>query len=193
MTFYVVSRDSLPQDFPTDHLPKDFWENLGRAIATYGFLEKVLGRAAFVFIGTRQYSTSEELENQLDVLYQKLEIALTGQLGALIDNYESAVKRHQENPVHNFEDLLHDLRKAARLRNIICHASWGYPDSSGASLPYFVNKNKMKAITPMCSEDLAKAQHHVADLACAVIDSVTCMGFQFPGLSGPGRSLLDAT
>ena len=45
----------------------------------------------------------------------------------------------------------------------------------------------------MSSDDLAKTQLHVAGLACAVIDSVTGMGFQFPGLSGPGRPLLDAS
>ena len=193
MTFYRVSRANLPQSFPTDHLPREFWENLGRAVATFGYLEKVLGKAIFVFIGTRHHNTPEELESQLDILYNKLEIALTGQLGTLIDNYESAVKSHQENPINNLEDLLHDLRKAAKLRNVICHGSWGYPDSNGASLPYFVNKKKEKAITPMSSDDLAKAQLHVAGLACAVVNNVTVMGFQFPGLSGPGRPLLDAS
>jgi hypothetical protein len=171
----------------------EFWESLGRAVATFGFLEKVLGKAIFVFIGTRHYNTPEELESQLDALFEKLDIALTGQLGALIDNYESAVKRHQESPINNFEDLLKDLRKAAKLRNVICHGSWGDPDSNGASLPYFISKKKEKIITPMSSDDLARVQRHVASLACAVIDSVTCMGFQFPGLSGPGRPLLDAT
>lgn len=192
MTFHRVSRADLPQDFPTHHLSMEFWENLGRTVATFGFLEKVLGKAIFVFIDTRHYNTSEELEAQLDDLFQKLDFALTGQLGALIDNYESAVKRHQESPVDNFGNLLKDLRKAAELRNIICHGSWGDPDSNGASLPYFFNKRKEKVITPMSSDDLTRLQRHVAGLACAVIDSVTCMGFQFPGLSGPGRPLLDS-
>lgn len=171
----------------------EFWENLGRAVATFGFLERVLGKAIFVFIGTRNYNTTAEPESQLDVLFHKLDIALTGQLGTLIDTYEGAVKRHQESPIVNFEDLLQDLREAAKLRNILCHGSWGDPDSNGASLPYFINKKKEKLITPMSSDDLARVQRHVAGLACAVIDSVTCMGFQFPGLSGPGSPLLDET
>jgi hypothetical protein len=89
MTSCRVSQANLQENFPTDHLPREFWENLGRAVATFGYLEKVLGKAIFVFIGTRHHSTPEELESQLDILYQKLEIALTGQLGALIDTYES--------------------------------------------------------------------------------------------------------
>jgi hypothetical protein len=193
MTSCRVSQANLQENFPTDHLPREFWENLGRAVATFGYLEKVLGKAIFVFIGTRHHSTPEELESQLDILYQKLEIALTGQLGALIDTYESAVKSHQDNPIRNLDVLLYDLRKAAKLRNVLCHGSWGYPDSNGASLPYFINKKIEKAVTPMSSDDLAKTQLHVAGLACAVIDSVTGMGFQFPGLSGPGRPLLDAS
>ena len=193
MTVRRVSKADLPQYFPTHHLSVEFWEILGRAVATFGFLERVLGKAIFVFIGTRNYNTAAEHESQLDVLFEKLDIALTGQLGKLIDTYESAVKRHQESPIVNIEDLLQDLRKAAKIRNMICHGSWGDPDSNGASLPYFINKKKEKVITPMSSDDLARVQRHVAGLACAVIDSVTCMGFQFPGLSGTGRQLLDAT
>ena len=36
-----------------------FWENLGRTIATFGFLEEVLGKAIFVFSATTPYPESE--------------------------------------------------------------------------------------------------------------------------------------
>lgn len=190
----VVSRAGLPPNWPTDYLSGEFCESLGRAVATFGCLERFLGKAILVFLGTREYGTAEELESQLESFYEKLDIALTGSLGALINHYEIAVRSHQENPVLNFEELLKDLREAARLRNVICHALWRYPDSEGASFPYFVTQKKKEIVTtPMNRVDLDKTQRHVAGLICRVIDSVTIMGWQFPGLPGPGRSILDLT
>ena len=39
---------------PTGDSPQ-FWEQLGRTVATYGFLEEVLGKAIFAFTATRNY------------------------------------------------------------------------------------------------------------------------------------------
>ena len=192
MASSVVSRASLPPNWPIDYLSSEFCESLGRAVATFGYLEKVLGKAILVFVSTREFGTADELESQLESLYEKLDIALTGSLGALIDQYESAVKSHQENPVLNFEELLKDLREAARLRNVICHGLWRHPDSEGASLPYFVTQKKKEKVTsPMNRDDLDKTQQQVAGLICAIIDSVTSMGWKFPGLHSPGRRLVD--
>ncbi|MCF6317535.1 MAG: hypothetical protein L3J30_14960 [Marinosulfonomonas sp.] len=51
--------DAQPKYFPTHHHKLEFWEALGRAVATFGFLEDVLGKAIFAFTGTRQYAASE--------------------------------------------------------------------------------------------------------------------------------------
>jgi uncharacterized protein (DUF2336 family) len=40
----VVNLSALPKQFPTHMQEGAFWESLGRAVATFGFLEEVLGR-----------------------------------------------------------------------------------------------------------------------------------------------------
>jgi len=52
---FVVDTKNLPPLFPTHRHSAMFWENLGRTIATFGFLEEVLGKAIFVFSATTQY------------------------------------------------------------------------------------------------------------------------------------------
>ena len=47
--------------FPTHLHPAEFWEALGRVVATFGFLEETLGKAIFSFTATREYP-EEELE-----------------------------------------------------------------------------------------------------------------------------------
>ena len=44
----------LPANYPTHRHGAEFWDALGRAVATFGFLEWVLGRAIFALTGTRK-------------------------------------------------------------------------------------------------------------------------------------------
>ena len=75
----VVAKDQLPPSFPTHLHSPEFWEQLGRTIATYGFLEEVLGRAIFAFTATRAYSP-EEIDAAYQAWLPQLERALTDQL-----------------------------------------------------------------------------------------------------------------
>jgi hypothetical protein len=52
---YFVDLDGVPDGFPTHRHEVAFWESLGRAVATFGFLEEVLGKAIFSFTATRPY------------------------------------------------------------------------------------------------------------------------------------------
>src|SRR5690606_32245141 len=87
-------------------------------------------------------------------------------------------------------ELIADLRAAAVVRNVMCHGSWGMPDDADRSLPLFVNKRIEKFETPIDIAYLEQLQRHTAELACAVINTVTHMGWQFPGSSGPEDPIL---
>lgn len=54
----IIDRDNLPGMFPTHRHEPEFWEHLGRAIASFGFLEEVLGKAIFAFTATRRHRCS---------------------------------------------------------------------------------------------------------------------------------------
>ena len=72
---YQINKDKLPVQFPTHLHSAIFWESLGRAVATFGFLEEVLGKAIFLITATRTYK-----ENEIQAAYnewlEKLEHAL---------------------------------------------------------------------------------------------------------------------
>ncbi len=185
--FYVNLADLTP-GFPTHHHSDEFWAALGRAIATFGFLEEILGKAIFSFTGTRRFPVDE-----VDAEYQKwlpvLERALSDQLGKLIGSYETAVRSHNTADVPNLAALVVDLRNAAVIRNALCHGSWRPPDAEGRSVPLFVNNKKEIFETAVDVAFLNQAQRHVAELSCDVINSVTQQGWQFPGSNGPGMRI----
>lgn len=130
----IIDRERLPPAFPTHRHSASFWEALGRAVATFGFLEETLGKAIFAFTGTREIP-SDEIEAEFEKWLPTLRRALSDPLGGLIDSYGKAVSQNPAATISNLPNLLDDLRKAAALRNALCHGSWRAPDSDGRSIP----------------------------------------------------------
>ncbi len=122
----------LPPGFPTHQHDGAFWEGLGRAVATFGFLEEMLGKAIISFTATKPYEP-EEIEEAYRQWLPRLERALTDALGALVREFERTVREHPSTHVAEVDELLSDLREAARIRNVLCHGSWRPPDVAGAS------------------------------------------------------------
>jgi len=186
---FVVDTEKLPRHFPTHRHSPEFWENLGRTVATFGFLEEVLGKAIFSFTATREFA-SDELEAAFESWLPTLQRALTDPLGGLIDSYGRAVCDNHNATIENLGVLLDDMRKASAIRNVLCHGSWNVPDELGRSVPSFVNRRKEIFETAIDVAFLQQTQQHVAELACAVINTVTHMGWQFPGSNGPGNPII---
>jgi hypothetical protein len=185
---YIVSRDDLPEDFPTHKHEAKFWERLGRTVATFGFLEEALSKAIFSFTATTQY-TEEEIETEFEKWLPKLEKSLSDPLGGLIYTYGKSVRDNQDATTENLDELLIDLREASNIRNVICHGSWRMPDVNGASTPFFVNRQKEIFDTPVDIGFLDQVQEHTVSLICAVINTVTHKGGQFPGSNGLGEAI----
>ena len=185
----IIDRDSLPAKWPTHRHSPEFWEQLGRTVATYGFLEEVLGKAIFAFTATRHFETATEAQEAYASWLPTLERALTDTLKPLADAYGRAVRANAESTTENIEELIAAIKEASEIRNVICHGSWRTPDPEGRSLPLFVNKRNEIFDTPIDIGFLHQVQSHVAELAAAVIDTVTHMGFQFPGGAGPGNRI----
>lgn len=184
----LIDRDSLPLLFPTNHHSPLFWEQLGRTIATFGFLEEMLGKAIFAFTSTRKYD-ADEIEAAYKAWLPKLERALTDQLYNLAKAYEKAVRQNQDSAIASVSELVESIKKAVTIRNVLCHASWGVPDNEGKSLPFFVSPKTGIFETKIDIPFLRQVQDHVSGLACDVIDTVTQTGWRFPGCVGPGKTI----
>src|SRR5262249_23127378 len=90
----IVDRDKLSSLFPTNPHSPQFWEQLGRTIATYGFLEEALGKAILAFTGTRDYRP-EEIDAAFQAWIPQLERALSDQLWNLAETYGKVAR---DNP-----------------------------------------------------------------------------------------------
>ncbi|MDP2620035.1 MAG: hypothetical protein Q8P46_07645 [Hyphomicrobiales bacterium] len=190
---FAAHHKNLPPNFPTHRHSAEFWEALGRTVATFGFLEQMLGKAVFSFTATRRIP-DDEIEAEYERWLPTLKRALSDPLGGLIKSYCKAVRANSNATITeaDLDDLLNDLRKVSTYRNVLCHGSWSIPDAQGRSIPFFVDKNIRKFDTPIDVAFLQRLQGHVAELTCDVINTVTHMGWQFPGSGGPGTPIFQS-
>jgi hypothetical protein len=184
----AINRAALPSEFPTHRHAPEFWQQLGRTIATFGFLEETLGKAIFAFTATTEYS-EEEIGKARETWGDQLQRALTDTLIPLVEVYAKAVRKHQDSDFKNLDDLVEDIKKAAEIRNALCHGSWRLPNDEGKSELYFFNKKGEKFDSLIDIEWLRRVQAHLVSLITVVISSVTIMGWQFPGGAGPGDEI----
>ena len=188
----IIDKEALHEQFPTQLHEPEFWEALGRVVATFGFLEEILAKAIFALTGTKSYSDDAIVE-AFEKWVPKLEKALSDTLNPLIDTFGKAVKDHQDANIQNFDDLLEELRKAAEVRNVLCHGSWRAPDDNSASVPFFVNRKQLVFASAIDCKYLNQVQAHAQDLICEVVNTVTHMGWQFPSSNGPGEPIFTKT
>jgi hypothetical protein len=185
----VIDQSALPPLFPTHRHSSEFWEQLGRTIATYGFLEEVPGKAIFAFTATGAYSP-DEIDEAYQAWLPQLERALTDQLWNLAESYGKAVRDNPAATITNVNDLVDNIKGATTIRNVLCHGSWRSPNADGASVPLFVSRQKEVFETAIDITYLEQVQGHVIELICGVINSVTHMRWQFPGGAGPGKPIM---
>lgn len=185
---YLIDREKLPVDYPTHASEPKFWEELGRTVATYGFLEEMLGKAIFALSGMKEFDPEADPE-AFDDWIKLLSKTITDQLGQLILSYEKALAENDKTKGIDYSPLITKLKDAKDFRNTLCHGSWGKPDDKGRAIPRFVNRRHIRFETPLDVEHLKSSRAVVLNLVCDVMDSVTALGVQFPGSDGPGQVL----
>ena len=131
---HFINRDQLHADFPTQFQDSVFWEELGRTIATFGFIEGALAKAIFALTGSKEFDPKGEPE-AFNAWIKTLEKALTDQLGGLINTYEKALAENPRTMKHDFSKLIAELKEAKEIRNALCHGSSSRTGRQTASRP----------------------------------------------------------
>ena len=189
---FTVDCSKLPPLYPTHLHDAAFWCSLGRAVATFGYLEEMLKQAVFALTGSVPVPATGQ-DEAVEQWGKLLERTIVMTLSPLIDNLAKAVKEHPKARIDNLDEFIQHLRDAAKMRNVICHSSWKPPAANGSAQAFYVTGkpgDQRVLGTPVTVEWLDQLREHTAELACEVINTVTHMGYQFPGGNGPGRPVL---
>ena len=187
-----VDIDNLPQNWPTHFIDGNFWEELGRTVATFGFLETTLAKAIFVLSAKREREEITD-ESYLDWIARTLK-SLQEPLGYLINEYEKELQEEIELQTQiseqidllelkeNLSKLIQKWRKVKNLRNVLCHASWSRGENKDKAKLFFMNRNGKKFEIECDIAYLKQIQNDTKEMICMCINSVTMKGLEFPGI-----------
>ena len=147
----VINRTKLPADYPTQTHPSEFWEALGRAVATFGFLEDVLGRAIFAVTGSKEIAEAD-IDAELKKWTDTLRKALEGTLGKLIVAYETALGDKTPREVGKRRAMFDALREANVIRNALCHGCWQKLGEDGKCEVRYFDQKRGRLMTRVDTE-----------------------------------------
>lgn len=188
----IIDIDRLPPFFPTHRHSPEFWEKLGRAVATYSFLEEILRKGIFALEFTKQYESEEERNIAYEKWKKQGKKNLSAQLYNLANSFQTATIGHQDynDDQEEISKLINFIKESAKLRNILCHGAWMPPNEEGKSVPLFINRDLEKFETGIDINYLEQIQEHNKELICHVINWITNKGYQFPGWNNPGKNII---
>ncbi|WP_444454006.1 hypothetical protein ACTTAI_02475 [Rhodobacter capsulatus] len=180
--------DQMPEAWPTNRLSSEFWAELGRTVATFGFLEECLSKAYFA-LSARTPCLPENAEQAVADWQKTLEQAVSEPLGKRIQLFEKACRSHPDVDPEKHERLFVELGRGKELRDVICHASWSNCTSSCSAYPLFVSR-KMNVLQQEINIGfLQTTRRATAEQILGVINVVTMLGYRFPGTNGPGEDI----
>ena len=173
-----------PELFPTHKHPPEFWEELGRVVATFGCLEYTLFQAYFLFTGNQKYPeethTIEEMIEKIKEWESEVGEALSDTLWWLIIKFEKAIRDYPNAETDGLEELLAHLKKVVDIRNMFCHAFWSSPDSRGYTNPFYFKRNFEYFDTPVDLTFLKLSRQHTAELIGLVLNALSSNGLELP-------------
>lgn len=168
-----------PEDWPTAALPEDFAAQLGRTVATFGWLEGNLKRAIFALTATRPQS--RVTDGMLRDWIRRMEDIADDSLSTLIDQFDAQMRA---NPAAGADPgLISRLREQKDFRNLICHASWTETEP-GRFRPDFIDNQGQQFEGTLELVDFAVMRSEVARSGEAVIAITAATGMAMPGRAG---------
>ena len=190
----VVNRARLPADWPTDRGSSEFWEELGRTIATFCHLEDMLARAYFVLTGTREFDDLDQVMAAFPGWERQMKESLTDSLYSLTSKMRDALNDDDHVAVDFSHDFLARLDKIRVWRNALCHGAWQSFEADGsASLRHFKKApdGPERLEASLNIEEIASIRAATVELTADVVDIVTAAGVLFPGTLIPGMGRMD--
>ena len=183
-----------PKQFPTHRHSPEFWEELGRCIATFGCLEYALFQACFLFTGNKIYPvethTVEEMKEKVREWESEVGKSLSNPLKLLIGKFEKAIRDYPNAKTDGLEDLLDHLKEGVDIRNILCHAFWPSPDRNGFTNPFYFKRDFKYCDTPVNLAFLRQTRQHTTELICLVLAMVVSNGLELPVRGNPSQDIL---
>ncbi len=122
-----IDRDALPPNWPVNEGPAVFWQELGKTVAAFGYLEHILASTCYALLATGERAV-ELLEaddhEALSEWCKRLLSSRTDSLYRLTLELDRVLNEAGLVPRAVREDLVARLDELRPWRNALCHGAW---------------------------------------------------------------------
>lgn len=180
----VVDRGRLPSDWPAHKGSREFWEELGRTVASFGFLEDTLARVCFAMTGSQECKEDEITEEFVQNWIQSLEKPLYDNLNGLIKRIRKAFADDERVPQDVGVDIVERSKALNVWRNALCHGAWTHFDVNGSARLRFFRRTREGAEAldnSLSQEDIARIRSEAVEVTISLMEVTRSIGVPFPG------------
>lgn len=181
-----INRSLFGPDWPLRHGRSEFWEALGKTVATFGYLEDILARACYCLAaGTERFGPepADIDESRFRRWLGTLDRSLADGMGALTRRLAEILEEDNRIPHCARTELIEQLDELRSWRNALCHGSWSFLSKDGSGglhhyqkidgIPWVFSPNVITV------DDLDGMRIRVADIGLRVAEIASVAGAGF--------------
>ena len=190
-----IDRDVLPPDWPVNQGPAVFWQELGKTVAAFGYLEHILASTCYALLatGARAAALLEADDNAaLSEWWKRLVGSQTDSLYRLTRELETVLTEAGLVPRAVREELVARLDELRPWRNALCHGAWLSVDENGsASLEHVYKYEGLPAgfERNVDVKRLSDLRARTVDVTIRIAEAASVAGPAYTHVGGAGYAL----
>ncbi len=191
-----IDRDLLPPDWPVNQGPAVFWQELGKTVAAFGYLEHILASTCLALLGTGERAAALLEADDHAAMRRWAERIIRSQIDpmhGLTSELDRVLREAGRVPHTHREDLIARLKELRRWRNALCHGAWLSFDQGGAGhLEHrYKHDNVFVAFEPriITLKDLSDVRARTVDITIRVAEAASVAGPAYTHMGGVGYAL----
>ena len=190
-----IDRDALPPEWPVNQGPSDFWQELGKTVATFGYLEHILASTCYALLATGERAAALLQADDLAAMgrwSERLLRSQTDSMHRLTCELDQVLDEAGLVPRAVREDLVARLDELRPWRNALCHGAWlsVAEDGSGHLEHVYRYEGLPAGFEPNVDvKRLSDVRARTVDIAIRIAEAASVAGPTYTHMGGVGYAL----
>ena len=190
-----IDRDVLPPDWPVNQGPAAFWQELGKTVAAFGYLEHILASTCYALLATRERAVALLEANDHEAMRRwtkRLLHSQTDSMHRLTLELDRVLNETGVAPGAVREDLVARLNELRPWRNALCHGAWlSVAEDGSGFLEHVYRYDGLPAgfernVDVKCLSDI---RARTVDITIRIAEAASVAGPAYTHVAGAGYAL----
>ena len=191
-----IDRDALPPDWPVNQGPAVFWQELGKTVAAFGYLEHILASTCYALLATGERAVALLEANEHEAMRRwtkRLLRSQTDSMRPLTHELDRVLTEAGLVPRAVREDLVACLDELRPWRNALCHGAWlSVAEDGSARLEHLYRDDDDLPVAferNVDVKDLSDVRARTVDITIRIAEAASVAGPVYTHMGGAGYAL----